>query len=520
MTKGRTIVIGMESAELTLVEQWVREGVLPFLGSLLSSTPLVTLRTPNHVLQVATWPSLFTGASAGRHGQYVLWSQIRTGSYAMVGQRTKRRGSLRRYEEFLADHGIGCAVADIPADMRVPNFRGIQIVDWGTEFRLGTFKTQPQSLADRIRREVGLYPLSMSSQSGDSQGEHLELAESLKEGARLKGTLTRWLMQQPGLDHIFCTFSEMHKGAHWFWKYMDRNHVDHEESSPALREALRHIYEVVDRELAMIAAQLGPHDNLIVMSEQGMQANYRGDHLAEPFLEALGLLVRNRPPFLKDGVLPRGGGSRARPRSAAQRALAAAKALLPDAMQVKLERVLSNRREIDWPRTRVFVLPTDRNTYLRVNLQGREPLGCVQPGAEYEALLDRLEMELRALRNGSTGRPAVVEVFRMREIFPGDRADDLPDLAVEWAAESPIDALRSTSVGTLSLSVRELRSGNHRSEGFLLARGPAFVTGAERLEGDILQIAPTLLLLHGVPLPSQFERGPLSILKDAAAVAA
>jgi predicted AlkP superfamily phosphohydrolase/phosphomutase len=514
MNRGRTIVLGIESAELTLVEHWSREGALPFLGSLLTTCPLVSLRTPIHVLQVAIWQSLLSGASPGRHGQYVLWSQIKSGSYEMQGQRT-RRGSLRRYEEFMADRAVSCAHADIPADVRIPGFRGIQIIDWGTEFRFGRFETEPRELAGRIRREVGRYPIPPRRQSGDSQPEHLALAQLLEEGVRRKGGLTRWLLRQPGLDHIFCVFSEMHKGAHWLWKYAHHSHVDYEDSPPALRDALRRIYQGVDRELAAIAAQLGPLDNLVVLSEQGMQPNYRGDHLAEPFLEALGLLVRSGPSFLTADALPRDGG---RPR-AARRPLAAARARVTAALQGRLKASLLDRRDIDWRRTRVFRLPTDRNTYLRVNLRGREPLGCVQPGAEYEALLDRLERELRALRNGSTGRSAVAEVFRMRKIFPGDRAEDLPDLAVQWAADSPIDSLQSASVGTLSLAVRELRSASHRPEGFLLARGPGFVAGTGRLTGDILQVVPTLLQLHGVPIPAQFERGPLPILKEAVATA-
>jgi predicted AlkP superfamily phosphohydrolase/phosphomutase len=199
--------------------------------------------------------------------------------------------------------------------------------------------------------------------------------------------------------------------------------------------------------------------------------------------------------------------------SALRRAVAATKARIPDALKAPL-RALTTSSNIDWRRTRVFQLPTDRSTYLRVNLRGREPQGCVQPGAEYEALLDHLETELRALRNGATGEPAVVEIFRMRKLFPGGRAEDLPDLAVQWVGDSPIDSLQSPSVGTLSYAVRELRSGNHRPEGFLLARGPAFVAGPERLVGDILQIPATLLQIHGVPQPVQFEQGSLPILRS------
>jgi predicted AlkP superfamily phosphohydrolase/phosphomutase len=512
----RTLVVGLESAALPLIEQWIHEGSLPFLGSMLRACPLVTLHTPIHVLQPCVWPSLLTGASPGRHGRYQIWSQIETGSYDFP-QPPAMLGSLRRYEEFLADRGIGAALVDIPTDIRIPGHRGLHVVDWGTEYRFGRCEIEPRKFAARIAREVAAHPIPSDWHTGDSQPEHLELARRLEEGVRARSAFTGWLLEQPDLRHVFMVFSEMHKAAHWFWKYMDRNHVDYEDSPPALRDGVRHIYEAVDRELAAIAEQLGPQDNLVVLSEQGMGPNYRGDHLVEQFLQTLGLLVRDGPPPPRGDVLPRDGrhAPRAAAPSALRRAVTAAKARIPRALKAPLH-ALRYRSNIDWRQTRVFQLPTDRNTYLRVNLRGREPQGCVEPGAEYEALLDHLETELRALRDGATGKPAVVEIFRIRTLFHGDYADGLPDLAVQWASDTPVDSLQSASVGTLSLAVRELRSGNHRPEGFLLARGPAFIAGPQRLVGDMLQIPATLLRLHGVPRPAQFEQAPLPIFASQA----
>lgn len=355
-------MLGLEAAELRLVEQWCSEGVLPFLGSLLAACPLVSLHTPIYVLQIAVWPSILTGASAGRHGQYVLWKQIKSGSYEMAERRAPH-GSQRRYFELLEDRGVTCAVADIPADVRIPGFRGMQIVDWGTEYRFGGVETEPRGLASRIRREIGDYPIPHGRRSGDSQQEHLELARLLDEGARRKGALVRWLLRQRELDHVFCVFSEMHKGAHWLWKYMDSCHVDYEESPDSLRDALKHICQCVDQELGTIAGQLQPQDNLVVLSDHGMQANYRGDHLAGPFLEALGLLVRDGPSPLTESVLPRGGarGRRAGRPSLLRRASAAAKDLVPAELRAHAKAYV-NRQDIDWRRTRVFTLPTDRNT--------------------------------------------------------------------------------------------------------------------------------------------------------------
>jgi predicted AlkP superfamily phosphohydrolase/phosphomutase len=153
-------------------------------------------------------------------------------------------------------------------------------------------------------------------------------------------------------------------------------------------------------------------------------------------------------------------------------------------------------------------LPTDRNSHIRINLKGREPLGIVEPGGDYASLLDQLEAALKALINPLTGRAAVEEVFRLRTLFPGDRAEDLPDLAVLWSAEAPIDEVSSPQLGVIRRPIRETRSGNHIDEGFLLARGPNFKEGCGEYEGHILQIAPTLLRLHGVAIPAQYEMQP------------
>jgi predicted AlkP superfamily phosphohydrolase/phosphomutase len=250
-----------------------------------------------------------------------------------------------------------------------------------------------------------------------------------------------------------------------------------------------------------------PDDNLIVFSDHGMQPAYRGEHLIDLVLEKLGLLAYNGHPRpqASDGGAPQ--PSRARLR--VNHAKLAVKRSLPQALLAAIARKKNSFPELDWRKTRAFSLPTDRNSHIRFNLRGREPMGIVEP-AEYEALLDQLEAALRALINPLTGRAAVEEVFRVRALFPGERAEDLPDVAVLWSAEAPIDAVSSPQLGLIRRPIREVRSGNHREEGFLLARGPNFKQGRAEYQGHILQIAPTLLHLHGLASPDQYEMPPLA----------
>jgi predicted AlkP superfamily phosphohydrolase/phosphomutase len=150
-------------------------------------------------------------------------------------------------------------------------------------------------------------------------------------------------------------------------------------------------------------------------------------------------------------------------------------------------------------------LPTDRNSFLRVNLRGREPDGIVAPGKEYDALLAHIESEFRALVNVDTGRPAVEEVYRIQELCPGPRVNELPDLAILWSSEAPIAAVESPRLGRFDLRVREDRTGNHRPGGFMLARGPKIRRAVKDMHGHLLQLPTTLLALHGVPRPDHYE---------------
>jgi predicted AlkP superfamily phosphohydrolase/phosphomutase len=244
-----------------------------------------------------------------------------------------------------------------------------------------------------------------------------------------------------------------------------------------------------------------------------MQPASRGEHLIDLILEKMGILV-HRPRSAPEAA----AGNASRPLGAVRQrvnnAKLAVKRRLPQSILTALKQRRNSFPGVDWRQTQAFSLPTDRNSHIRINLKGREPRGVVESGAGYDALIDRIEQALKGLINPVTGRPAVEEVFRVRAQFPGGRADDLPDIAVLWSAEAPIDEVRSPQLGLIRLPIRELRSGNHREEGFLLARGPNFTPGRGSHRGHILQIPPTLLHLHGVAIPEHYEMRPFEeILK-------
>ncbi len=517
-SRKRTVVLGVDSVDLLLLERWASQGLLPFFGSMLKDSSRVRLSTVSRVLQGALWPSLLSGRSPGQHGTY-LNDQITSGTYNLDRVEADH-AQLDPYYLQLEANGVRCALVDIPNDLPDRRLEGLQVVDWLTEFQFWHFEANtPEGKADIEKRFGTLYGSGGYGPTKPTVDGYRELRRKLEQSIRLKGALTQELLARQDLDHVFVVFAEPHKAGHHLWKFMDDTHPDHEKAEPFLRDALLAVYQGVDRELGQLAACLSPADNLLVFSDHGMQANYRGDHFIVPILQRLGMCAPDQAPVLESSTglalaaaVP--GGEVAgiatvtAPRSARIRSLV--NRLMPGFLTSRLRRRFGAASRIDWSRTRVIHLPTDRNSYLRINLRGREPDGIVEPGREYDELLAMLETEFRALVNAETGKPAVEDVFKARQLFPGPRVDDLPDLIVLWSAEAPLNSVESPRLGRLTLRVHEDRSGNHRAEGFILARGPAIRRPAGDLRGDIMQVPATLLALHGVPIPPRFESPPIS----------
>src|SRR5450756_2050639 len=98
-----------------------------------------------------------------------------------------------------------------------------------------------------------------------------------------------------------------------------------------------------------------------------------------------------------------------------------ARRLVPENWRVAVSRHFSRERRerllaaqfrggTDWSKTTAFAIPSSYSGFLRVNLRGREPQGIVQPGAEYEQVLRRLENDLKQLTDPETGEPVVDRV--------------------------------------------------------------------------------------------------------------
>jgi predicted AlkP superfamily phosphohydrolase/phosphomutase len=499
--KSKTIVVGMEMGDGRFLYEWANSGRLPFLKSLIDRGCWGWLESTADRLHISAWPSIYTGASPGDHGIYFTFQP----APGLQGYQRFRPGLYGRptFWQLLSGAGRECAVFDPPYSHPESGFKGRYIYDWGSWAHYLQTGSVPDGLLQQLQKSCGGYPLGLEAHTfGWKSLDPAAISARLIAATRAKASATCWLMQQSEWDLAFTVFGETHVAGH-YCLLTDSTGV------AAEQRPLLDLYQELDRSIEKIYATADVNTTIIVISGDCVARNHAGWHLLPDILARLG--------YLADGSVP--------PVAAADAAAPPAKrfdpvkvlrdllpkefrknlaGLLPTALRDKLAQRVDNAN-IDWSRTRAYCLPTDLEGYIRINLKGREPLGIVEPGAEYATLQNELAQALSELRDPVSGQSIVREVIRTDNAFPGDRRAYLPDLIVRWNAERPISCACSAGLGTVSKLSPDPRPGTHAGPGFVLAAGPGIVPGQLPEAAHIFDFAPTLLTRLRVAVPAHMH---------------
>ncbi|MBI5363140.1 MAG: alkaline phosphatase family protein [Planctomycetes bacterium] len=177
---------------------------------------------------------------------------------------------------------------------------------------------------------------------------------------------------------------------------------------------------------------------------------------------------------------------------------------------------------VDWEKTKVYSLGLGS---LYLNLKGREAGGIVEP-QDKDALLEEVTRALLALEDD--GKRAVLEVLRPDRIHSGPHVDMEGDLLLGLAAGWRVSW--KTTRGGIALQTSTDRedafprapfadntnhwSGDHVSVAAELVSGVFLCNRKVDLPKDgvsLLDVAPTVLGLVGVPVPAEYDRPALRV---------
>jgi predicted AlkP superfamily phosphohydrolase/phosphomutase len=465
----RTLLIGLDGATFTVLDPYMRRGVMPLLRRLCADGVRAPLRTIMPPLTPPAWTSLMTGKRPGRHGVFDFF-QKESADSEYYGLATSQDIHSATIWSLASDHGRRVVSLNFPLMFPPPPVNGAVVPGGWMPWRQLRLGCHPPGLFDRLKQLPSFNPRELALDM-ELEAKAIEgcPAEEYGDWIRLHTrreerwfAVLRYLLDTEPADLVAVMFDGVDKLQHLCWRFID----------PACRPAAPSAWEQemialcegyfarLDAMLAELVELAGDEATVVVASDHGFGPTRDLFHVNR-WLEQHGYLAWRDEPAADAGAEP----------------------------QIGFAQMTRHVYELDWERTVAYAAtPTSQG----INIAG---------GERGEALSAELADALRRERNPLTGRPLVRDVLTRHEAFPGPYGELAPDLFLVLEDGVAMSIARAPDTWRRRPHV----SGNHDWLGVLVARGPGVRRGAEVSEVSIVDVAPLVLYSLGVPIPDDLD---------------
>lgn len=514
MAEGRKVmVIGLDGATFDLIDPWMQKGRLPHIAGLIRQGVRGTLKSTIHPASPPAWSSFMTGKNPGKHGIFQFMRRVEGQYRWQVNSASDRRA--RSLWSILSKHGKGVGVLHVPLTYPPEPVAGFMVSGLGAPRPESDF-VLPRELKRELLDSLGQRSLvveraSVRTDRLEYLGYLHRMVESTEEQAHFL------LDRYPDLDFMIVVFAATDRVQHFYWKEMDPTHPQHDPSQPdELRNAILSVYEHLDAAIGNLLDRADDRTHIVVMSDHGAGPYRKMIHLNN-WLEASGFLrwradnaaTTSRPAGkLKQWIHSVYARDLAPHLSPNRRRLV--RRIVPRFLksQRKTRADDSSLHQVNWANTLAYSEGPDGNIY--INLKGREPQGIVDPG-DQERVLREIETRLLRLKDPDTDEAVVGTIHRREDLYHGPFMAEAPDLIIEWrdylyhtrpmASERRLGVFSPPQPWPGGLE----HSAHHRPEGILILSGPHFQRGKEIAGAEIVDLAPTILHLLGLPVPRDMD---------------
>lgn len=536
----KTVVIGLDGPNNAMFEGWLASGLLPNLAKLRTESSCGVVTHRKKYSNENSWIPFLTGKCVENIDYWL--STYEPQSYENLNH------SLYAMHDYPPFYAVGDQARVIMFDLPVAfddNVKGIQVAGWASELNESFPASRPAAMLEYIHEkygtdpklegalkfydeELGQYGYSYRVPSPYDVEELAAFRDKLLSAIATRGEICREFIERDDWDLFLTNFSEIHCGGHTLW------HLSQDHPLASVRQGfdsdpLLDIYRAVDREIGLIADAIGDDADLVVFSV---------DSIVNDCLENARSLFL--PEFLYRWSFP---GKSALAPGDIRESVPEARFDYPLHWKEEVWKLRSDDgdRELQspfeqaengdpfnwqpanwyqplWDQMKAFALPSVADGYIRINVNGREARGVVEP-ADYQRTCTEISQYLSALVDARTGRPLVERVIHTRsDPFDDDARQSPADLIVLWQEESPSDVVESPLVGRIG-PVPYFRPGGHQKQGskidnFFMIRATDCPPGARFTNGRPEDLPATILSRMGIRLPNHFDGRPLQPIDD------
>lgn len=494
----KVVVLGLDGGTFRLIKPFVRQGVMPNIGKLLSKGTHRILRSTIPPVSPPAWSTFLTGTNPGGHGIFqFVEMDVKDYSFSRNRLINSTLYSGKTFIDFISKSGLKVGVVKIPFTYPPWPVNGVMIAgepspDWEKAH------TYPPELAETLGR------VNQGSAADFLRYNTEELLDHLKFDCRIRTQLTLDLMKKDEYDFFMMVHNITDAAIHRFWKFTDETCPNYKPEFEKHKDIIKEVYKAADESVGKILDSIDEDTTVLMMSDHGAarkpiyffhinawlkEGGYlkvNESHSPVQYLFSLMAWLKGKtPPLLRQLVMR----------------------ILKSYFQNRMSQFQTRAANLKWEETKAYAV----NLYscidgIAVNMKGRQEQGIVEPGEETEKICRRIETDLADIRDPFTGAKIIRRIYRRHEVFQGSFADKMPELIVEYNLD-----YRSGKQTGLPLVTKvpktdfDFQSGDHDPDGIFIAAGPNINSGEELPPAPIQDMAPTILHLMGLPVPENMD---------------
>lgn len=469
----KLIVIGLDGAHFELINPWVRAGKLPNIkriinqgvkGDLQSCLPPVT--SPN-------WKCYSTGKNPAKLG--IFWWENIDLTRKKVYFPFEKINKEKEIWDYLTRKGFKVCVIGTPLTYPPKKVNGV-FISGGLDAEEERF-TYPPNLEKKLKKRYNYRVRPKNSIVKNKR----EAVKEIHQLIDLRFRVAENLAQKQNFDFIQVTTFYLNVLQHFLWR------------SPATLKA----WQIIDKHCQRLMNK--KNVNIILMSDHGSnkiqtvfnintwlnKQGYLKYSLSYQLTRLVYFLGINKEKIInlckKLGV----------------------EAFLRKNIPGRIVNKIPSEKGIIQKGGKAYIINWEKSSALA---SGQGPIYLLDKQKKQEIInkLERLK--------DKNGKKIVKKVWRREEIYKGKYLNQAPDLIIDQARNVHI----SGGIGARDIFENQKKwLAENKKEGLFLAWGPAIKKGQVVKNAQILDLAPTILYLFGLPIPKDMDGKILkSILKQ------
>lgn len=463
---SKTLFLGFDGADHAFMDAMMAEGDLPAFLRLKENSRVFNFENDPAMGAAQFWNSASIGAGPAHHGHH-FYMQFKPDTYDVLPNHESSLPDIMPFWNTLDEEGYRIGVVDWHRLQPKPMKNGFIVDNWLGHDPLTSTVYLPETLREETSRHFtgDIAGGGFGAVARESADEVRAYFDAILDRIDAKAGFCIEKLEQQDWDLFIACFSEAHDVGHYYYHLEDPNH---ERYDPAIaektKEPLRDCYRRIDAAVGRLLDAAGPDASVFVYGGPGMEMLVSANTAMEEMMRRIDI------------------GYDA-PKSTAAAARHSYRSIVPEKLRWKLAPLArSIRRRFakhDYAKRRFFSVPhNDNSGAVRINVKGREKHGIINPGAEYDAVVQEITEAVSTFKNPDTGAPLVKRVVCVPHRFEGPYLDVLPDLFIEWNRDgAPRNFRKVVSDKYGEIGVKDgSRTGDHNPSGFYWM--PASYNGA------------------------------------------